>query len=40
MKMRELRRLAQDGGATLVECPAIFLMGSGHRYALMVKDKA
>jgi PHD/YefM family antitoxin component YafN of YafNO toxin-antitoxin module len=40
MKTRELRRLAQDCGATLVACPAIFSMGSGHRYALMVKDKA
>ena len=40
MKKRELQRLAQDCGATLVECPAIFLVGSGHRYALMVKDKA
>jgi hypothetical protein len=39
MKVAELEHLAQDSGATLVECPAIFLMGSGHRYALMVKDK-
>jgi SAM-dependent methyltransferase len=39
MKVAELERLAQDCGATLVECPAIFLIGSGHRYALMVKDK-
>jgi hypothetical protein len=40
MKVGELRRLAQDCGATLVESPALFLIGSGHRYALMVKDKA
>jgi hypothetical protein len=40
MKISELQRLAQDCGATLVECPALFLIGSGHRYALMVKDKA
>lgn len=40
MKVRELQFLAQDCGATLVEYPALFLIGSGHRYALMVKDKA
>ena len=40
MKISELQRLAQDCGATLVECPALFLIGSGHRYALIVKDKA
>jgi SAM-dependent methyltransferase len=40
MKVRELQRLAQDCGARLVECPALFLIGSGHRYALIVKDKA
>jgi len=40
MKVAELQRLAQECGATLVECPALFLIGSGHRYALMVKDKA
>lgn len=40
MKASELQCLAQDCGATLVECPALFLIGSGHRYALMVKDKA
>ncbi len=40
MKVRELQRFAKDCGATLVECPSLFLIGSGHRYALMVKDKA
>jgi SAM-dependent methyltransferase len=40
MKVRELQRLAQDCGARLVESPALSLIGSGHRYALMVKDKA
>jgi len=39
MKVRELQRLAQECGATLVECPSLFPIGSGHRYALMVKDK-
>jgi SAM-dependent methyltransferase len=39
MRKGELRRLAQDCGARLVESPALFLIGSGHRYALMVKDK-
>jgi SAM-dependent methyltransferase len=39
MRTGELRRLAQDCGARLVESPALFLLGSGHRYALMVKDK-
>jgi SAM-dependent methyltransferase len=39
MKARELQQLAKDCGATLVQCPALFLLGSGHRYALMVKDK-
>lgn len=40
MKVKELQRLAQECGAKLVESRAIFLIGSGHRYALMVKDKA
>jgi SAM-dependent methyltransferase len=40
MTVRELRRLARDCGARLVEAPALSLIGSGHRYALMVKDKA
>jgi hypothetical protein len=40
MKVAELERLAQDCSARLVECPALFPIGSGHRYALMVKDKA
>jgi SAM-dependent methyltransferase len=39
MKVRELQRLARECGATLVECPSLFLIGSGHRYALIVKDK-
>ena len=40
MKVAELQRLAKDCGATLVECPTLFLIGSGHRYALIVKDTA
>ena len=39
MKVEELQRLAQDCGARLVESPALSMIGSGHRYALMVKDK-
>jgi hypothetical protein len=40
MNVAELRRIACDCGARLVEYPALFLIGSGHRYALMVKNKA
>jgi SAM-dependent methyltransferase len=40
MKVGELRRLAEECGAKLVEFPALFLIGSGHRYALIVKDAA
>ncbi|MBP1730132.1 MAG: SAM-dependent methyltransferase [Deltaproteobacteria bacterium] len=40
MRVEELRRLAEECGARLVEYPALSLMWSGHRYALMVKDKA
>jgi hypothetical protein len=39
MKVGELQRLARDCGARLVESPALFLIGSGHRYALIVKDQ-
>ncbi len=39
MKVGELRRIARKCGARLVESPALFLIGSGHRYALIVKDK-
>lgn len=39
MKVRNLQHLARSCGATLVEYPALFLIGSGHRYALIVKDK-
>jgi hypothetical protein len=39
MKLKEFRNLARECGATLVACPALFLIGSGHRYALIVKDK-
>jgi hypothetical protein len=35
----ELGALAQSCGAKLVECPALFVIGSGHRYALMVKKQ-
>jgi SAM-dependent methyltransferase len=39
MKIGELQRLAHECGARLVASPALFLIGSGHRYALMVKDR-
>ena len=38
MRVDELRELAQSCGAVLVTCPALFVIGSGHRYALMVKQ--
>ncbi len=37
MTRGELRRLANSCGAELVACPALFVVGSGHRYALIVK---
>lgn len=39
MKIGELQRLAHDCGARVVASPALFLIGSGHRYALIVKDR-
>lgn len=40
MKVSELRQFVQSCGAELVTCPALFLVGSGHRYALIVKKPA
>jgi len=40
MRVEELRALAAACGANLEACPALFVVGSGHRYALMVKDGA
>lgn len=40
MTVSELRLLARACGADLVACPALFPIGSGHRYALMVKKHA
>lgn len=40
MTASELRQLASTCRAELVACPAMFLIGSGHRYALMVKKTA
>jgi SAM-dependent methyltransferase/uncharacterized protein YbaR (Trm112 family) len=40
MQVDELQELAQSCGAALVTCPALFVIGSGHRYALMVKQPA
>jgi SAM-dependent methyltransferase len=40
MRTDELRELARSCGARLVACPALFVVGSGHRYALMVKGPA
>lgn len=37
MTVAELRRLAGSCGAELAACPALFAIGSGHRYALLVK---
>jgi len=34
-----LAALAESCGATLVTSPALFVIGSGHRYALMVKKQ-
>lgn len=39
MKVGELQRLARECGARLVAAPALFMIGSGHRYALMVKER-
>ena len=39
MRRGQLRRLARDCGARLVEAPALSLLWSGHRYALIVKDE-
>ena len=39
MRVDELGALAQSCGATLVASPALFVIGSGHRYALMVKKQ-
>ena len=38
MRVDELGELAQSCGAVLETCPALFVVGSGHRYALMVKQ--
>jgi len=40
MKVAEVRDLARTCGAELVTCPALFFIGSGHRYALIVKKSA
>lgn len=39
MTIQRVRQLAQNCGARLVAYPALSFVGSGHRYALMVKDK-
>ena len=39
MTMDNVRRLARENGAELVACPALAILGSGHRYALMVKSR-
>lgn len=39
MKVSNLGRLAKDCGARLVKSQALFPIGSGHRYALIVKDR-
>lgn len=40
MKVSEVRELAQSCGAEMAACPALFPIGSGHRYALLVKKPA
>lgn len=40
MTVARVRELAAEGGADLVSCPALSHIGSGHRYALMVKRGA
>lgn len=37
MTVARVRELAAEGGADLAACPALSHVGSGHRYALMVK---
>jgi SAM-dependent methyltransferase/uncharacterized protein YbaR (Trm112 family) len=38
MTIDRVRELARNHGARLVQCPALAVLSSGHRYALMVKD--
>jgi ubiquinone/menaquinone biosynthesis C-methylase UbiE len=40
MKVSEVRELARSCGAEMAACPALFPVGSGHRYALLVKRPA
>ncbi len=40
MKTSRVAALAKEHGAELVACPALSFLGSGHRYALMVKNSA
>ena len=37
MTVKEVAELARMNGASLVACPRLSVVGSGHRYALMVK---
>jgi SAM-dependent methyltransferase len=37
MAVDRVRELAAEGGADLVDCPALSHIGSGHRYGLLVK---
>ena len=39
MKIEDVAALARRGGATLVRSPYLAPLSSGHRYALMVKDR-
>lgn len=39
MTVEEVGKLAGQHGAKLIECPALAPMSSGHRYALMVKNR-
>jgi hypothetical protein len=38
MRVEEIGRIAAQHGFTLRRCPALSRLGSGHRYALLVRD--
>ncbi|UCF94355.1 MAG: class I SAM-dependent methyltransferase, partial [Desulfobacterales bacterium] len=40
MKVSRVAQLAANGGAELAVCPRLAFVGSGHRYALMVKTSS
>ena len=40
MTTSQISRLAAEHGSTLLSCPRLSLIGSGHRYALVVKNNS